>query len=356
MLKNLLSNALKFTDAGRRRAARSRGSPAAGSRFEVKDTGIGIPADQHRSHLRGVPPGRRHHQPQVRRHRAGAVDLARSGAPAGRRARRSTARPVAGSTFTLILPERLRACGRPSAAPAALRRPPAPPASRAGAPRRVPGDPPRRRRARPTLDGRQARTHPDRRGRSELRRACFDLAHELDFQSRGGDDRRTRAGAGRALSPERDRARRRAARSVGALRARHAQARLEHPPHPGPRRLGRRLHARRRWRWAPSATRSSRSSASSWSRRSRRLETKFTQRLRRILIVEDDDVARDSTCRLLAGPDVETVAVGDGGRRAGGAGERHLRLHGARPLVARSERSSSSWKRCRGRSATRFRR
>ena len=42
----------------------------------------------------------------------------------------------------------------------------------------------------------------------------------------------------------------------------------------------------------------------------KRLETKFTQRLRRILIVEDDDVARESTCQLLAGPDVETVAVG----------------------------------------------
>jgi CheY-like chemotaxis protein len=44
----------------------------------------------------------------------------------------------------------------------------------------------------------------------------------------------------------------------------------------------------------------------------KRLETKFTQRLRRILIVEDDDVARESTCHLLRGPDVETVAVGTG--------------------------------------------
>jgi CheY-like chemotaxis protein len=41
----------------------------------------------------------------------------------------------------------------------------------------------------------------------------------------------------------------------------------------------------------------------------KRLETKFTQRLRRILVVEDDAVARDSTCRLLAGNNVETVAV-----------------------------------------------
>jgi CheY-like chemotaxis protein len=43
------------------------------------------------------------------------------------------------------------------------------------------------------------------------------------------------------------------------------------------------------------------------------LETKFTQRLRRILVVEDDPVARESTCHLLAGRDVETVAVGAAG-------------------------------------------
>ncbi len=42
----------------------------------------------------------------------------------------------------------------------------------------------------------------------------------------------------------------------------------------------------------------------------RRLEQKFTQKLRRVLIVEDDRVLRDSTARLLAAEDVETVAVG----------------------------------------------
>ncbi|MEY4548047.1 MAG: Sensory/regulatory protein RpfC [Pseudomonadota bacterium] len=42
----------------------------------------------------------------------------------------------------------------------------------------------------------------------------------------------------------------------------------------------------------------------------KRLEDKFTKKLRRVLVVEDDDVHRDSTCRLLAGDDVETVAVG----------------------------------------------
>jgi CheY-like chemotaxis protein len=45
----------------------------------------------------------------------------------------------------------------------------------------------------------------------------------------------------------------------------------------------------------------------------KRLETKFTQTLHRILVVEDDAVARDGTCRLLGGRDVETVAVGTAG-------------------------------------------
>ncbi|HVZ72428.1 MAG TPA: response regulator, partial [Polyangia bacterium] len=42
----------------------------------------------------------------------------------------------------------------------------------------------------------------------------------------------------------------------------------------------------------------------------KRLETKFTQKLHRVLVVEDDAAARDGTRRLLAAEDVETVAVG----------------------------------------------
>jgi DNA-binding response OmpR family regulator len=42
----------------------------------------------------------------------------------------------------------------------------------------------------------------------------------------------------------------------------------------------------------------------------RKLEAKFTQKLRRVLVVEDDTTARESTCRLLAGDGVETMGVG----------------------------------------------
>nr|WP_263429357.1 response regulator [Nannocystis pusilla] len=42
----------------------------------------------------------------------------------------------------------------------------------------------------------------------------------------------------------------------------------------------------------------------------RKLESKATQVLRRVLVVEDDVALRDSTCKLLAADDVETVPVG----------------------------------------------
>ena len=63
----------------------------------VTDTGIGIPRRQAEADLRGLPAGRRHHQPQIRRHRPRPVDQPRDRAPARRRdpgdeqARRSAA-------------------------------------------------------------------------------------------------------------------------------------------------------------------------------------------------------------------------------------------------------------------------
>ncbi|HSR97677.1 MAG TPA: response regulator [Kofleriaceae bacterium] len=44
-----------------------------------------------------------------------------------------------------------------------------------------------------------------------------------------------------------------------------------------------------------------------------RLESKLSQLHRRVLVVEDDDVHRQSTCRLLEGKDVECVGVGTAG-------------------------------------------
>ena len=67
----------------RRRAAAERLAA-----FTVLDTGIGIAAGQAGADLRGLPAGRRHHQPALRRHGPRPLHLARDRAAARRRAAR----------------------------------------------------------------------------------------------------------------------------------------------------------------------------------------------------------------------------------------------------------------------------
>ena len=98
VLKNLLSNAFKFTEQGgvqlritaatqrlERRTIRCSNQAPTVVAFEVTDTGIGIPAEKQQHHLRGVPAGGCQHQPQIRRHRPGPGDQPRTGQPARRR-------------------------------------------------------------------------------------------------------------------------------------------------------------------------------------------------------------------------------------------------------------------------------
>ena len=97
VLKNLLSNAFKFTEHG---GVQLRIAGAA-RRLERRSSGPGqdpvgrrLRGHGHRhrhflreaeDHLRGLPAGRRQHQPQVRRHRTGAGDQPRACQPARRR-------------------------------------------------------------------------------------------------------------------------------------------------------------------------------------------------------------------------------------------------------------------------------
>jgi hypothetical protein len=97
VIKNLLSNAFKFTQTGsvRLSIARAEDGWARQRPPQQGRPGAGLLGRGHRhrhsrgqaaDHLRGLPAGRRHHQPQVRRHRPGPVDQPRDHPPAGRRA------------------------------------------------------------------------------------------------------------------------------------------------------------------------------------------------------------------------------------------------------------------------------
>ena len=119
IIKNLLSNAFKFTHAGQVTLHDRAGDRAAGARdndaleprrrsvlaFSVTDTGIGIPADKQQIIFEAFQQADGTHQPQVRRHRPGPGDQPR--ARRGCSAARSgwSARPARGSTFTLYLPQ-----------------------------------------------------------------------------------------------------------------------------------------------------------------------------------------------------------------------------------------------------------
>jgi PAS domain S-box-containing protein len=87
VLLNLVSNAVKFTDRGSVVVTLSRSGEARhGLRFEVKDTGIGIPANA-QSPVQGIQPDRGFDHAPVRRHRPRARDLEEDRRSHGRRHR-----------------------------------------------------------------------------------------------------------------------------------------------------------------------------------------------------------------------------------------------------------------------------
>jgi CheY-like chemotaxis protein/CHASE3 domain sensor protein len=299
ILKNLVSNALKFTEQG---GVTIEISPH-GQRiaFAVRDTGIGIEPSQHELIFEAF------------RQADGASTRKFGGTGLGLSISRDLARllggdlvvdsaPGRGSTFTLLVPPRSSAQTAP-VMPAPISRP-----------ERVRKPKPQALAAGPFLDDRANVTVGSRallivEDDAAFARVLYDLAHELEFLAIVA----TTAEDGLALArdfavsaiildvglPDRS--------GLAVLDTLKRDPRTRHVP----------VHV-------VSATDYTRTAlemgAAGYGLKPvergelvdaiKRLESKFTQKLRRVLIVEDDPVLRDSTARLLGGTDVETVTAG----------------------------------------------
>jgi signal transduction histidine kinase/CheY-like chemotaxis protein len=304
ILTNLLSNACKFTERGEVVLAVTRAG--AHVRFAVRDTGIGVPTGQHETIFEPF------------RQADGTTSRKFGGTGLGLSIARELARllggdvevtsaPGRGATFTLVLP-----VSAPEQGGRALPAPPPPTPS--PPPALAPRDAPRRDAG----DG-DSRTSPSRRhpGRLVLAieddpafaRILVDLVQELDFDCVHAATAREGMTLARDLSPQgilldvglpdgsglsvlerlkRDPATRHIPVhmiSVNDLR----QTAME---------LGAVGYALKPVKHEDLVA------------AIRRLEAKLAQRVRRVLVVEDDVRQRESTCALLAADDVEIVGVG----------------------------------------------
>ncbi len=297
ILKNLLSNALKFTERGGVTLEITRVDDRV--HFAVRDTGIGI------------DPGQLELIFQPFRQADGAINRKFGGTGLGLSISRDLARllggeltvassPGHGATFTLAIPIILRVGDAPAAVvvvPSAEPRPQAAP-SHAGA----------------FADDRDglapgARTLLVIEDDPAFARVLYDLAHELDFRVLVADTADDGIALARRFQPSAivldvglpDRS------GLAVLDALKRDAKTRHVP---VHMVSGSDHTRTALELGAVGYALKPIARDELIDAIHQLEARFTQRLRRVLIVEDDPVLRDSTARLLGGEDVETVTAG----------------------------------------------
>ncbi|WP_434557311.1 response regulator [Pseudomonas sp. Z4-20] len=311
VLKNLLSNAVKFTEQGSVMLSVT-GQPGSGIAFMVRDSGIGIAPDQQQSIFEAF------------RQADGTTNRRYGGTGLGLSISRDLAallggsisvvsEPGKGSVFTLVLPERYIEPGEEPVEPRMFA-----PATTAPAPAHVPTplslvaevDPPVPQFA----DDRDKAPFATRcilviEDEPKFARILFDLAHELGYQclvAHGADEGFDLA---LQLSPDAILLDMRLPDHSGltVLQRLKEQAQTRHiPVHiiSVEDRVEAAMHMGAIGYAVKPTTREELKDVFA------RLEAKLTQKVKRVLLVEDDDLQRDSITRLIGDDDIEITAVG----------------------------------------------
>ncbi len=269
VLKNLLSNAFKFTERGPRGAAdragdgglehrRSRRSSRARSviAFSVTDTGIGIPEDKQQIIFEAFQQA------------DGSTSRKYGGTGLGLAISREIARLLGGeicvssmvnhgSTFTLYLPQEHAARRKPAVVPDRARHDARAPAEEVGAARRRCPSSWTRRPTTATAIQPGDRVAADRRERRRFAQFLLDTAREHGFKGVVTAFGAAALARARGASAGRDHARPPAARHRRLAGPGPPEERPRHPPHPGLRDqhrggAGALPGARRRWTCSPS--------------------------------------------------------------------------------------------------------